>query len=217
MCPAGAGGGVSGPIGILGGIFDPVHNGHLAVAMLAKDYFSLASVLFIPAGIPPHKVETVAASPDDRLTMLHLALDGVPSAEIWEQEVHHTGISYTIDTLEQIRRHYPDSPLYFIVGADNLTEIRTWHRYKDILDSVTLCVTERPGYSMEVPESLGNTDIKTFPSPCWGVSSRQLRRYLYLGYSCRHLVPEAVLEYVNKRELYRHPADAPRNSTTMCR
>lgn len=207
---------MSGPIGILGGIFDPVHNGHLAVAMLAKDFFSLSSVLFIPAGIPPHKVETVAASPEDRLMMLHRALDGIPSTEIWEQEVHQAGISYTIDTIEQIRKRYPGRSLYFIVGADNLTEIRTWNRYKDILDCVTLCVTERPGYSMEVPQSLGSADIKTFPSPCWGVSSRMLRRYLCQGYSCSHLVPEAVLRYIDKKKLYRYPTDTPQSSTVTC-
>jgi len=193
---------VSGPIGILGGIFDPVHNGHLAVASLARDYFSLSTILFIPAGVPPHKVTTVSASPEDRLAMLRVSLATISYAEIWDKEVYQTDISYSIDTLELLRDRYPDRRFYFIVGADNLGEIQTWHRYRDILSLVTLCVTERPGYELEIPASLTGAEVKTFPSPHWGISSSLLREYLLKGYSCRHLLPESVLAYISEKKLY---------------
>ena len=193
---------MAGPIGILGGIFDPVHNGHLAVASLACDFLSLSNVLFIPAGVPPHKKATVSASPEERLMMLQMALEGISRVQIWDKEVYSEGVSYTIDTLEVLVKQFPDRKLYFIMGADNLNEIRTWHRYRDILSLVTLCVTERPGYAMDIPASLAGARIKTFPSPHWGVSSSLLREYLHKGYSCRHLLPEPVLAYILEKKLY---------------
>lgn len=201
------GGGVSGPIGILGGIFDPVHNGHLAIASLARDYFSLSTVLFIPAGVPPHKITTVSASPANRLEMLRMSLEGVSYAQIWDKEVSRTGISYTVDTLELLINRFPGRKLYFLVGADNLREIQTWHRYRDILSLVTLCVTERPGYPIEIPAILAGAKVKTFPSPFWGISSSLLRDYLQKGYSCRHLLPEPVLSYIREKKLYTRSTD----------
>jgi nicotinate-nucleotide adenylyltransferase len=194
---------MSKPIGVLGGIFDPVHNGHLATGMLAYDFFNLDKVVFIPAGIPPHKAATVTAPSNDRLKMLEIALEGEVFASIWEREVHTTEVSYTIDTLEELAAVYPDAPLYFIVGSDNLNEIHTWHRYRDILSLVTLCVTERPGYSMEIPSTLSSAKIETFPSPLWGVSSTLLRSYLSQGYRCNYLIPDGVREYINTKGLYR--------------
>ena len=195
-------GGMTVPIGILGSIFDPVHYGHLAAAALAGDYFHLDSVIYIPAGVPPHKRSTVQASPSDRLAMLRLALEGDSRAVIWDREVFNTGISYTVDTLEQLVVEYPGSAVHFIVGADNLHEIHTWYRYREILDRVTLCVAERPGFSTTVPDMLTGARVETFPSPLWGLSSSQLRSYLSNGYRCRHLLPERVREYIFQRGLY---------------
>ena len=194
---------MSHPIGVFGGIFDPVHNGHLAAAKLAYDHFHLEKIIFIPAGIPPHKTTTLSVSPAHRLEMLRNALEGESYAFIWEQEVKHPGVSYTVDTLHELMRLHPGSPIYFIVGADNLTEISTWNRYRTIIEMVTLCVTERPGYSMEIPPALADAQILTFPSPQWGISSTLLRSYLAQGYQCKHLLPDGVCEYILKNRLYR--------------
>jgi len=131
------------PLGILGGIFDPPHNGHLAVASFARDYFGLSEVLFVPSGTPPHK--STATPAIDRLAMLKRAIVNEPTFKIWDAELRRKGTSYTIDTLEELSRHFPGRPVYFIVGSDNLHEIQTWRRYRDVLRLVTLCVTHRPG------------------------------------------------------------------------
>jgi len=203
------------PIGILGGIFDPVHNGHLAAAELAAEYFNCEKILFIPAGTPPHKRSTVTASAQHRLSMLRGALLGNERAEIWTNEIERTGVSYTIDTLDELAAQYPGAPLYFIIGADNLHEIHSWHRYTEILSRVTLCVTERPGFSMEVPQTLCRATIKTFPSPHWGLSSTGIRTLFAQGYSCRYLLPQNVQEYIMSNGLYRL-ADADTLSGAAC-
>jgi nicotinate-nucleotide adenylyltransferase len=101
---------------------------------------------------------------------------------------------------------YPTHPLFFIVGADNLCEIQTWNRYREILEKVTLCVTERPGYSAVTPPELVSADIRRFPSPYWGLSSTLVRSYLARGYCCRHLLPDGVREYIFNHGLYRNCA-----------
>jgi len=195
------------PIGVLGGIFDPVHNGHLAAARLAAEFFNCQKVLFVPSGIPPHKRNSVTASARDRLAMLEAALAGDNRAVIWKNELLRDGVSYTIDTLEELARLYPGAPIHFIIGADNLHEIHTWHRYHDILRRVTLCVTERPGFSMEIPDTLREATIRIFPSPMWGLSSSMLRQLLAQGHSCRYLLPGQVRKYIIENKLYR-PAES---------
>lgn len=194
------------PIGIFGSIFDPVHHGHLAAAQLAKNYFNLDTVIFIPAGVPPHKAHSVSVASEHRLAMLKLALHDFAGAEIWDEELKRDGFSYTIDTLELLEKKYSSSSFYFIIGADNLHELHTWHRYKEILSKVTLCVTSRPGYSIEVPATLAQATICTFPSPEWGLSSTTLRTFLAQGYDCRYLLPGGVYSYIRQNGLYRSPA-----------
>ena len=203
------------PVGVLGGIFDPVHFGHLATARIACDFFHFEKMFFVPAGTPPHKRATVIASPSDRLAMLRLALDGEAESVIWEGEIMRREVSYTVDTLAQLRETVSGAALHFIVGADNLHEIPTWHRYRDILAMVTLCVAERPGYTMEIPESLAGARIQPFPSPLWGLSSTRVRNYLSTGYGCRYLLPDRVREYIFKKELYRTGDE--RAGTVQCR
>lgn len=204
---------MSKPIGVLGGIFDPVHHGHLAVGILAYEHFKLDKLLFVPSGLPPHKAVSVCASPTQRLTMLQRALLNLPGMHLWDREVLRPGTSYTIDTIWELQKTYPNSPLYFIIGADNLHEIHTWYRYKDILAQVTLCVTERPGCSQTIPSTLKDAQIKWFPSPNWGASSSQLRKLLANGYSCRYLLPQAVLDYIAENNLYVKLDTAQKRST----
>jgi len=192
-----------GPIGILGGIFDPVHNGHLSIAALARDFFHLDRVLFIPAGIPPHKTHTVTAGPRDRLDMLNLAVQNENTFEIWDGEILRDGYSYTVESLRTLKKTH-ESDLYFIIGSDNLNEIPTWREYREILKLVILCVASRPGYPLHIPELLSETGavVRLFPSPEWGVSSTIIRKYLYEGFTCKYLVPDPVLEYIKSKRLY---------------
>ncbi|MCX7725720.1 MAG: nicotinate-nucleotide adenylyltransferase [Chitinispirillaceae bacterium] len=189
-------------IGIIGGIFDPIHYGHLAIGVLAYEYFNLEKIIYIPSGNPPHK-SCVSASAEDRLEMLKIALHNTTFAEIWDSEVKSKKISYTFYTLQEISFQNPKKELYFIIGADNLPEIPTWHRYKEILQMVTLCVTERPPFKPEIPPELKEAKIKFFPSPYLGISSSLIRQYIAKGYSCKYLLPEGVREYIINKRLYR--------------
>ncbi len=189
-------------VGVFGGIFDPVHNGHLATARLAHDHFRLEKTIFVPAGIPPHKTTTISVSAEHRLEMLRIALAGETFADIWEDEVKSPTVTYTVDTINKLKECYSDASLHFIIGADNLKEIPTWHRYNEILETVTICVTERPGYSMEVPPELEKARLLTFPSPMWGISSGLLRQYLSKGYNCKYLLPPGVYDYILFKRLY---------------
>ncbi len=196
------------PLGILGGTFDPIHNGHLAIAALAVDFFKLSRVLFIPSGRPPHKPFT-GVSAQHRLAMLQLAVAGEPFFEIREEEVHQTRLSYTYDTIQLLRQVFPHRPFYFIIGSDNLHEIETWHRYQDLLHMVAFCVVHRPDYSPLIPPPLAGGNFLPFPAPEWGISATILREYLAKGYRCRYLIPDAVGEYIVKNRLYLLPGGVP--------
>lgn len=196
-------------VGILGGAFDPVHNGHLAVAALAREYFGLSKILFIPCGTPPHKPPS-SASAADRLAMLRAALRNEPGSIVRDDEVRRGGVSYAVDTLKNLKREFPGNRFFYIVGSDNLQEIKTWHCWREILHLVTLCVARRPGFSCRIPSWIDASRVVFVPSPEWGVSSSMIRRYLADGHTCRHLLPEAVAEYIQKRNLY---AIQPRNGT----
>jgi|WetSurMetagenome_2_1015567.scaffolds.fasta_scaffold02224_3 nicotinate-nucleotide adenylyltransferase len=198
------------PLGILGGMFDPIHNGHCAAACLARDFFKLEKVYLIPSGIPPHKQESAVTSPAHRLAMTALAVKGAQSLVVWDGEIKRGGVSYSVDTIREIGSKHRDRPLYFIIGSDNLGEIVTWNRYREILSAVTLCVAHRPGHSLRIPGELSGAVIRTFPSPEWGLSSTMIRSYLTKGYSCEHLLPSRVLTYIARHGLYAKRQDSPR-------
>ncbi|MDD5675300.1 MAG: nicotinate-nucleotide adenylyltransferase [Chitinivibrionales bacterium] len=189
-------------IGILGGIFDPPHHGHLAAASLAIDFCKLDFAYLVPAGLPPHKIGGVSASRAHRLAMILLALKNQNNIKIWDREIKTGGICYTVDTIARMRQKHPQSLLHFIIGADNLREIHTWKNYREILRHVTLCVVDRPGFSCTIPAHLKSARICRIPSPQWGLSSSLLRTYLAQGLSCRYCIPESVLAYIKKYKLY---------------
>ncbi len=192
----------SNQIGILGGSFDPVHNGHLAIAQLVRDYLDLNRIVFIPAGNPPHKSERVTAPARDRLIMLQKALTGSAHFGIWEGELNRPGKSYTVDTLAILKRELPNSDFFFIIGSDSLQEFTTWHRYREICTLATLTVVSRPGYSVDPPSELSGCRIVETPSPEWGLSSSMLRSMLAKGLSCNYLIPSDTLEHIRANTLY---------------
>jgi nicotinate-nucleotide adenylyltransferase len=192
----------SGPLGIIGGSFDPVHFGHLAIARLAQEHFRLRKIYFVPASMPPHK-SLPHASPRHRLDMVKLAIKGETGFKVWDGEIRRGGKSYTLDTLKSFTRSNPHAPIYFIIGSDNLKEIPLWHKYPELLKRATFCVAHRPGHSLELPRELRSMRIKIFPSPEWKISSTMIRGYLAQGYSCEYLLPKEVLGYISKHGLYR--------------
>ncbi len=133
-------------IGILGGTFDPPHNGHIALAFAALAQLQLDRIIFIPANKPPHKPETVISSANDRLNMLRLAIDSIKDFDLSEIELHRPGNSYTIETLSELKAVYPDDEFYFIIGADNVAEMEGWHKPEEIFKLATIAAANRPGY-----------------------------------------------------------------------
>ena len=188
-------------LGILGGIFDPIHNGHLATAQLALDYFHLQQMFLIPAGVPPHKT-TANSSAEHRLAMLKRAVGNYPGFSVWDGELNRQGTSYTVDTLRALKKEFPGTQLYFIIGSDNLNEVQCWHNYQELFSLATMCVAHRPGFSMTITDPAVSFAFTSFPSSEWKLSSTMLRTYLAKGYSCNGLVPGEVLDYIQSNRLY---------------
>jgi nicotinate-nucleotide adenylyltransferase len=185
---------------LFGGTFDPVHNTHLDIARQAADRFGLTKVLFIPAANPPHKAGATMAPYEDRVRMLELACVCDPRFEVSRIEAPDTSNpaarSYSIVTIEKLRGA-GWGPLFFLIGADAFAEIRTWHRWRDVVASVGFIVVTRPGSSYEKPAGAVVNELPGIESP---VSSSLVRARLANGGEVP--VPDAVLAYIRDHRLY---------------
>lgn len=197
-------------LGILGGTFDPVHVGHLALAEAARTAFDLDRVLFIPAAVPPHKPGGAVAAAEDRLAMVRRAVDAAPYFAVSEVELERQGPSYTVDTLADLQQRHPDAELYFITGADEVLALDTWHEPQRLLQLARFIAATRPGFDLsrlaQMESRLGPVARGRLLPLEWlelGLSSTDLRRLLSEGRSVRYLVPELVVEYIEERRLYR--------------
>lgn len=187
-------------LGILGGTFDPPHNGHLAIAEAALKELNLERMLLIPAKLPPHKTLDEVSSDIDRLEMLELAVKGRPDFEISEIELKRSGLSYTIHTLKELRKSHPYKELVFIIGADNISEMETWYQPEAILDIATVAAFNRPGFN---PKGKYISRIELFEMPPSEISSTAIREAVKTGKTITGFVPTAVEEYITKNSLYR--------------
>lgn len=182
-------------IGLYGGSFDPVHNGHLILAREAKEQLALDCVIFIPARISPHKEGSPPIHPSDRLDMVAAAIDGEADFFVDDLEIHREGPSFTIDTVRKYRTDFPRAAIYYLIGGDNVAELHTWKEIAALQELVTFVVLER-GAAHEVPE--GCEQISRNIS----ISSTDIRNRVASGYSIRYLVPEMVHEIIRSRQLY---------------
>ncbi len=215
------------PLGLFGGTFDPVHFGHLRLAEEARAALGLGSVRWIPAGQPPlrDKPATPAA---DRLAMVRLAIAGNPAFAVDATEVEAARPSYTVTTLERLRRELGQSvPLVLLMGADAFLRLEGWHRWQDLFALAHLGVATRPGHPLKVDtggtalasefaQRLGTAaELAGTPAGCivpfamraLDISGTALRGHLAAGESPRYLAPDAVLDYISRHRLYR-PATA---------
>lgn len=197
--------------GLFGGSFNPVHVGHLVMAQDAAEVFGLDRVVFVPCAHPPHKPAQAMESGAHRAAMIEAAAEGNPVFAVSRIELDRPGVSYTVDTLRQFRDENPEDEIYFVIGADTLPELRTWHRIGEILELCEFLTVARPGFRPGdlAPESLG------LPAP-WperllsrvaqvheiGVSSSDIRMRLAEGLSIRYLIPESVERYIGEHHLY---------------
>ena len=186
-------------IGILGGTFNPVHVGHLILAEEAKEKIGLEKIIFVPTYLPPHKNSSEIASAFDRYEMIKTAIRNNKSLLVSDIEIKRKGKSYTIDTLREFKKKYPNDELFFISGSDLLKYLEEWKDLTEILKMVKFIVATRPGYPLEkIPHYISTVSIRAVD-----ISAFEIRKAIKEGKSFRYLVPEAVFNYITKRKLYR--------------
>lgn len=198
-------------IGILGGTFNPIHYGHLVIAQWAKEGYSLDKVLFIPSGTPPHKLEDKVLEYHHRYLMTVLATLDQASFEVSQIEINRKGPSYTIDTINYLKKMYGSGvKLYFITGADSIFEIYTWNRYKELLGACYFIAATREGYNNEELDEkikeihdIYNSKIYKMKVPDLGISSTELRKRIDEGKTIKYLLPSVVEQYISKNKLYK--------------
>ena len=210
------------PIGIFGGTFDPIHYGHLRPALELREQLGLGEVRFIPASVPPHRGEPVATA-QQRLAMLRLALQDVDGMAIDERELRRDGPSYMADTLRSLRVEVGARPLVLLLGLDAFLGLPLWHEWHSIIELAHIAVATRPGWERA---QLGRNDalaqlwrmhgcddhtglnqvsggriVMTEVTPL-AISATHIRTQVQLGRSPRFLLPDAVLDYIERNRLY---------------
>jgi nicotinate-nucleotide adenylyltransferase len=219
-------------IGLLGGTFDPVHSGHLNLAEQAQRFFNLEKVVFIPAYRSPHKLALEPVSCEHRLSMLTLALEGLPRFSIDKMEINKNEVSYTIETLKELQLHHPEWNMFLILGADAFQDIDTWKQCSQLLDFCNILVGTRPGAESQLSDSVKKkltlstsatndrasssaTDVKVFKNLEKGtgvtffqispldISSKEIRQRIHRGEEAKNLLLPSVDHYIMQHRLYR--------------
>ena len=208
------------PIALLGGTFDPIHYGHLRMALEIQQALDLPSIRFIPCQTPVHKTHTHATM-EQRIAMLALALQDHPSFSLDTREITRASPSYMLHTLRSLREEAaPDIPIILIMGTDSFQQLHTWHRWEELLKQSHFVVASRPGYSLPtqgplVPllrESLTSEPRRLHQQPAGAIycqpithldiSSTAIRSQCKQGYNPHFLLPNTVLDYINNAHLY---------------
>ena len=185
-------------IGILGGTFDPIHIGHLIAASEVHTALNLDSVVFMPAGQPWQKDEHKVSSPEHRFEMVRRAIAGDERFSVSNKEVTRSGPTYAIDTIETWQQENPDHDIFWIVGADALLGMTTWHRWEELLALVTVVSVNRPGLDPDqVP-----FEFLSVQMPEVRISATQLRKRFAQEVGCKYLVPDLVIDYIIENKMY---------------
>jgi nicotinate-nucleotide adenylyltransferase len=186
-------------IGILGGTFNPIHIGHLILAEEVREKLFLDKIIFMPAYLPPHKNNSHIIEAGHRYAMIQAAIKENPFFSVSDIEIKRQGRSYTIDTLRQLKKLYPEDELYFITGSDLLKYLDDWKDLSEIISMVKFVVATRPGYALEkIPSYIATVAIRAVD-----ISAFEIRDAIKDNKSFRYLVPESVFTYITKNNLYR--------------
>jgi nicotinate-nucleotide adenylyltransferase len=216
-------------IGLFGGTFDPIHNGHLRAALDVCEAFPLDRCILVPAAKPPHKIRGDTSGVDHRLTMARAAVEGIEQLEVSEVEARRKGPSFTIDTVRHFRQTLPaGTALFLLLGADAFFDIDSWHAWQELMDEVPPLVMTRPGFSRDdfaaalddfisghLAEGYSwdrgrsgffhprRPPVHYFPVTMLDISATDIRKRVRQGRSIRFLLPHAVERYIFEKELYR--------------
>ncbi|MDE2027141.1 MAG: nicotinate-nucleotide adenylyltransferase [Candidatus Omnitrophica bacterium] len=186
-------------IGVLGGSFDPIHFGHLLMAQSALEALKLDMVLFVPAYCSPFKAGRTPPDASKRLVMVEEAIKGNKAFKVYDGELRRKQISYTIDTLKELKEKYPQSQLFLLLGADNLKTFHRWKEPQGILKLAKLVILNRPGFDKESPKRWPHVKVNM---PAVDISSSDLRQRLKTSKSIWYLTPKAVIRYIKRYHLY---------------
>jgi len=206
---------MDGSLALYGGSFNPIHIGHLIVARAVGEHLQISRLILIPCATPPHKRIDQLADAAERLEMVRQAVADEPLFEVSDIELNRRGPSYTLLTVEAFRESIgPDTPLYWIIGADTLPELHTWYRVEELVEACSMITVARPGYAepdlAPLSKLLTSAQIQRLrdnilTTPWIDVSATDIRKRLREGRSIRYLVPDEVHSYIDTNGLYRKP------------
>ncbi|KRC35445.1 MULTISPECIES: nicotinate-nucleotide adenylyltransferase [Oerskovia] len=189
-------------LGVMGGTFDPIHHGHLVAASEAAARFGLDEVVFVPTGKPSFKQHQKVTAPEHRYLMTVIATASNPRFTVSRVDVDRPGLTYTVDTLRDLRAQRPDADLFFISGADAIEQMLTWKDADDLWKMAHFVAVSRPGHQLSV-EGLPPGVVSTLEIPALAISSTDCRQRAEAGQPVWYLVPDGVVQYIAKHGLYR--------------
>ena len=200
-------------LGLFGGTFDPIHNGHLHIARAFADQLHLSNVIFLPAGDPYHKIKT-QTSASHRFAMTQLAIEYDERFAVSDLDMVREGATYTIDTLHIFKQHYPNAQLWWLLGMDSLMQLHTWKNWQSLVRQTHIAVAARQGQTLnQAPQALHNWlgqalhtgSLTILSAPMMNVSSTHIREQIALGkQDVVNLMPQSVWQYIQNHHLYQN-------------
>ena len=191
----------------MGGTFDPIHNGHLVAASEVAALYDLSEVIFVPTGQPWQKTDREVTEAEDRYLMTVLATATNPAFSVSRIDIDRPGLTYTIDTLRELREDHPDAELFFITGADALAQILDWRSADEMFSMAHFVGVTRPGYELALDDRFPPDTVSLLEIPALTISSSDCRDRVSRTMPIWYLVPDSVVRYIDKRHLYRDVKD----------
>lgn len=186
-------------VGVMGGTFDPIHHGHLVAASEVAQSFELDEVIFVPTGRPWQK--SSVSDSEHRYLMTVIATASNPRFRVSRVDIDRAGPTYTVDTLRELHEHMPDADLFFISGADAVAQIFGWKNVEELWDLAHFIAVTRPGHELSL-SGLSREHVSLLEVPALAISSTDCRSRVARGYPVWYLVPDGVVQYIAKHELY---------------
>lgn len=187
-------------LGVMGGTFDPIHNGHLVAASEVASALKLDQVVFVPTGDPWQKQDVTGG--EHRYLMTVIATAANPGFMVSRVDIDREKPTYTVDTLTDLKAKYPEAELFFITGSDAIAQILAWHEVEKLWELAHFVAVSRPGHSLEIPEMPAGT-FTSVEIPALSISSTDCRERVAKGEPIWYLVPDGVVQYIGKHDLYR--------------